>query len=63
MRIAQRFIAGNQAEARPPPAPARGRSPRAGAGGGRDEPVGPTVETVGYSRASLRDGLIAEVKR
>ena len=29
---------------------------------GGDDPVKPTVETVGYSRASLRDGLIAEFK-
>ena len=28
-----------------------------------DERIGPTVETVGYSRASLRDDRIAECKR
>ncbi len=27
------------------------------------EPVKPTVETVGYSRASLRDDMIGEFKR
>ncbi len=58
LRIAQRFIAGRTR--RSPPVLLAGFAREQEEGG---ESVKPTVETVGYCRASLRDELIAELKR